>query len=333
MNDQTDSMMQATTCKPELTVIIPVFNEEGNLDDLYTRLVDTLDGYGKTYEVLFIDDGSTDRSFDQLKELHDQNDVVRVVRFLRNFGQQMAISAGFQYARGDTIVLMDADLQISPEDIPKLVDKLAEGYDIVYGIRTQRVGSWLRRLGSWGMSHMLYRITGLDVPDSASGFTALDRKLVNKINLYNEKTKFFSGLFAWLSYGRWSAVPVTHSKRNAGHTKYNVAQLVALTLNFVCNFTVLPLRLALYLGCLISGVSGMSLCWFLLARIAGWAGDDNATWLMLSGITLLSGVQLMAMGVIGEYIGRVYSEVREQPSFVVDDVLEHNARALPDIQE
>lgn len=322
-------MTQSTTGRPELTIVIPVFNEEGNLDDLYHRLVGTLDVYGKPYEVLFIDDGSTDRSFDQLKDLHARNKMVRVVRFLRNFGQQMAISAGFQYARGDKIVLMDADLQTSPEDIPKLVDKLADDYDIVYGIRTQRVGSLLRRVGSWGMSHMLYRVTGVDVPDSASGFTALDRRLVNRINLYNEKTKFFSGLFAWLSYGRWSSVPVRHSKRNAGRTKYNVAQLVALTLDFVCNFTVLPLRFALYIGCLIAGVSSLALCWLVVAQLAGWAGDDSSTWLILTGVTLLSGVQLMAMGVMGEYIGRVYREVREQPSFLVDEVLEQDTWAIP----
>jgi glycosyltransferase involved in cell wall biosynthesis len=324
-------MTKQSADRPELTVVIPVFNEEGNLDDLYSRLVDTLDAYGKTYEVLFIDDGSTDRSFEQLAELHARSEAVRVVRFLRNFGQQMAISAGFQYARGGTIILMDADLQISPEDIPKLVDKLAEGFDIVYGIRTQRVGSWLRRLGSWGMSHMLYRVTGLDVPDSASGFTAIDRRLVNKINLYNEKTKFFSGLFAWLSYGRWAAVPVRHSKRNAGDTKYNVPQLVALTLDFICNFTVLPLRLALFIGCLIAGTSILAIGGLLVARLAGWTCADYATWIMLSGVTLLSGVQLMAMGVIGEYIGRVYREVRQQPSFVVDEVLEQDARPVPEV--
>ncbi|MCD6288828.1 MAG: glycosyltransferase family 2 protein [Candidatus Hydrogenedentes bacterium] len=314
-----------SAARPELTVVIPVFNEEGNLDDLYRRLVDTLESYGKTYEILFVDDGSMDRSFDQLEQLYQQHPTtVRVVRFVRNFGQQMAISAGLQYARGNVVVLMDADLQISPEDIPKLVNKLDEGYDIVYGIRTQRVGSLLRRIGSWGMSHLLYRITGLDVPDGASGFTALDRRFVNKINLFNERTKYFSGLFAWLSYGRWASVPVRHSARNAGRTKYNVAQLIALSLTFICNFTVLPLRLALYLGCLLAAVSGPILCWCLIAQIAGWSGRDNSMCLIVSGITFLSSVQLMAMGVIGEYVGRIYREVRQQPPFVVDKVLEQD---------
>ena len=184
------------TNRPELTVMVPVYNEEGNLDQLHERLVKTLDEYGKSYEVLFIDDGSTDRSYERLKTVFERNPRVRVLRFARNFGQQLAIMAGFHHARGDVVVLLDADLQVMPEEIPLLVNKLAEGYDIVYGIRQRRKDPLVRRVGSWCMSHLLYRVTGINIPDGASAFTALDRKFVDTINLYNEKTRYLSGLFA-----------------------------------------------------------------------------------------------------------------------------------------
>ncbi|HOE66647.1 MAG TPA: glycosyltransferase family 2 protein [Candidatus Hydrogenedentes bacterium] len=306
----------------ELTVLVPVFNEEDNIGFLYERLISTLDAYGKSFELLFIEDGSVDRSFEKLAALHHADARVRVVRFARNFGQQMAISAGLQYGRGEVIVLIDADLQAPPEEIPRLVDKLAEGYDIVYGVRKGRIDSLLRRVGSWGMSHLLYRITGIDIPDSASGFTALDRRFVENINLYSDKSKYFSGLFAWLSYGRWATVDIRHTARHSGESKYTIAKLVSLTLNFVCNFTVMPLRFSLFVGAVLAGAS--------LATAAGWAfagalgmAPFHALGFLALAIVFLAGIQLAAMGVLGEYIGRIYREVREQPLFVVREQLDH----------
>ncbi len=310
--------------RPALTVIIPVFNEEGNLDSLYGRLKDTLQQYGRSYEILFIEDGSTDDSFEGLKRLHDHDPAVRVVRFARNFGQQMAVSAGFQYARGEVVVLMDADLQVAPEEIPPLADKLAEGYDIVYGVRTQRLGSLLRRMGSWGMSHLLYRVTGIDIPDSATGFLACNRGFVDTIKLFNEKSKYLNGLFAWLSYGRWASVAVKHAPRHTGESKYTTAKLVGLTLNFVCNFSTLPLRLILYLGVCIALISVAGLVGLLAATLLGYGAGHGSTWLIVLALGLFSGVQLAAVGTVGEYLGRVYREVKEQPAYVVREILERD---------
>lgn len=317
-------MTEQSKNRPAVTVVIPVCNEEGNLAVLHERLTQTLQQYGKPYEVIYIDDGSRDRSFDSLEGLYERDAAVRVVRLARNFGQQMAISAGFQYARGNVVVLLDADLQVAPEEIPKMVDKLAEGYDIVYGVRTCRVDSLLRRVGSWCMSHLLYRFTGIDLPDNATGFAALDRRFVESIKLFNEKSKYLSGLFAWLSYGRYAAVPVAHSARHAGKTKYTLSQLVALTLNFVCNFSVLPLRFALYVGWGLALLGGGALSWLVAARLSGFAGQDQGVWLIVSSVVLFSGVQLVAIGILGEYLGRIYREVRGQPSFIVREVLDRS---------
>ncbi len=311
--------------RPDLSVVVPVCNEAENINPLHQRLTDTLREYGKSFEVVFIDDGSTDQSFERLKELYDRDTSVKVIQFARNFGQQMAVSAGLQYARGNVVVLIDADLQNSPEEIPILVDKLTEGYDIVYGVRKRRVGSVVRRLGSWFTSHLIWRVTGIDLPDSASGFTALDRRFVEKINLFNEKSRYLSGLFAWLSYGRAAAVPVSHFPRHAGETKYTITQLVTLTLNLVCNFSVLPLRLALYGGWLITMLAGLELVCLAVSRAAGLtAGRDTAIWALVGVVALFSGVILLAIGILGEYIGRIYREVREQPAFVVHEVLDHS---------
>ncbi|MBI4559417.1 MAG: glycosyltransferase family 2 protein [Candidatus Hydrogenedentes bacterium] len=310
-----------------LSVIIPVYNEEGNLDHLYGRLSKTLREYGLSHEILFVDDGSTDQSAAILRRLYESDSSVRVVRFARNFGQQMAWSAGLRYARGEMIVQLDADLQTAPEEIPKLVDKLREGYDVVYGVRSGRVGSLVRRAGSWLMSNLLYRVTGIDIPDSASGFTALDRRFVNTINLYNEKSRYLNGLLAWLSYGRWSAVPVAHMERNAGESKYTIPQLVALTLNFVCNFTVMPLRFASYLGWPLLGLSILALVWLISAYALGFLAENGSIWILVATLSFFSAVQLIGLGILGEYVGRMYREVRDQPSFVVREILEHDSRA------
>jgi len=314
--------------RPDLSVVVPVYNEAENLFPLHDRLTETLGRYGKSYELLFIDDGSTDGSFESLRELYERDDTVRVIRFARNFGQQMAISAGLQSARGNVVVLLDADLQVSPEEIPKLVDKLREGYDIVYGVRAHRIGPLWRRVGSWCMSHLIYRVTRIDVPDSASGFNALDRRFVETINMFNERSRYLSGLFAWLSYGRAASVPVSHYARQAGHTKYGLTKLVGLTLNFVCNFSVLPLRFALYVGGLIVIAAGLGLVWLAVDWAMCITGNANATAVLIAVIALFSGTQLVSIGIIGEYLGRIYQEVKEQPPFVVHEVLDRNVGPL-----
>ncbi len=308
-----------------LTIIIPVFNEEGNILLLHERLTKTLQELGQTYELLFIDDGSRDGSFERLKALYGQDPTVRVVRFVRNFGQQTAVTAGFRYARGKSVVLIDADLQTQPEEIPLLLQKLEDGFDIVYGVRQRRRDPIWRRVGSWAMSHILFRITGIDIPDSASGFIAMDRRLVDSINLYQEKSRYLSGHFAWLSYGRWASIPVTHAARTAGQTKYSLAKLVELTLNFVCNFTTTPLRFASFAGGALFSLSLLVFLGLMLTRLAQWSGR-TPVWevaVLIAAMGVFTGFQLLFTGILGEYVARIFTEVKQRPPFAVREILDH----------
>lgn len=318
------SATEETAHAPQLSVVVPVYNEEGNLLHLYERLTGALDAFGRSYELLFIDDGSKDASFDRLSELHAKDERVRVVRFARNFGQQMAVQAGLDFSSGDAVVLIDADLQTHPEDIPTLVERLDDGYDIVYGVRERRRDPLFRRLGSWCMSHFLYRITGIDVPDSASGFLALDRRFVDSLKLYGERSKYFSGLFAWLSYGRWAFVPVNHSPRQSGDSKYSLFKLVGLTLNFVCSFSELPLRLATYAGGLFAGLGVLEVMIVSVLWLVSFGPPAADVWILAGVLAVFSGVQLLCLGIMGEYLARIYTEVKERPPFVVREVLGHD---------
>lgn len=324
---QTSDQTPGTT-KPQcqLSIVVPTYNEEGNVELLHERLTAALGAYGKTYEILFVDDGSTDRTFELLRAIHERDCAVRVIRFARNFGQQMAMAAGLRYAYGDVVVLIDADMQTLPEEIPLLVEKLKKGYDIVYGVRQKRRDPFWRRWGSRAVSHMLSRLTGISVPDSASAFIALDRRFVDHVNLFNDKAKFYSGLFAWLSYGRCGFVPVTHSPRYAGQSKYNLPKLVSGVFNFICNFTAAPLHVAFYLGGLIALTGLIELIAVLAGSLATSGRVLEPIWVLTGIVILLSGVQLASIGVLGQYLARVHREVREQPPFVIREQLERHDR-------
>jgi undecaprenyl-phosphate 4-deoxy-4-formamido-L-arabinose transferase len=304
---------------PELSVCIPVYNESGNLALLHQRLTDTLAAYGKTYELVFVDDGSTDGSLEILTDLSAKDPHIRILRFFRNFGQQMAVLAAFHDARGESVVLIDADLQTHPEDIPPLVDELLKGYDIVYGQRKHRKDPWYRTVTSRCMSMMLNKVTGIRVPDSSSGFIALSRVFLDTVNLYNEKTKFHAPLLAWLSYGRWSTVPVSHDARHSGTSKYNFYRLASLAVTFVCNYSAFPLHLAGFLGILFAclGAAGLLMS-FVWGVFAGGAGVPA----ILSGIAFFSGIQLFFTSVLGEYTVRIFNEVKDRPPYVVREVIE-----------
>ena len=307
----------------KVSIVVPMFNEEDNVDDFYSRVTDTLNDFDKSYEIIFIDDGSTDRTFELLKSLYDQDPAVRVIRFVRNFGQQIAMMAGLKNTRGDAVIMIDADLQVPPEEIPRMVDKLSEGYDIVYGIRTKRLESGIRRLGSWVMSHILFKVTGIDLPDSMSGFTALDRRFVDNLNMFNEKNKFFSGLFAWLSYGRRTAIPVKHAKRNKGQSKYSIRDLVKLTLRFVSSFTTTPLRFSFYIGTMILLLTTLGVCiWLFLCLVFHDSITHLDTVIILAAMGMFTSIQLITLGIVGEYIGNIYQEVKDQPPYVILEILE-----------
>lgn len=305
----------------DLSVIVPVFNEEENLDLLYAKLNETLQGFGRSYEIIFVDDGSTDRSYTILKGIHDQNPNVKIVKFVRNFGQGTAIAAGFRYLHGKTAVTIDADLQSPPEDIPRLVEKLEEGYELVFGARKNRVDPIVRRLGSKVTSWLIGRLTDVELKDGVSSFIALTRDLVNKANLFNEKNRFMIGLLIWLSAGRCSAVDTKHSPRMAGKSKYGFWKLTFLSVSVLANFSTILLRLSTYLG-LIIAVIGLSLAAVIIGGIVLFDVAVSGLTLVLASILIFSGVQLICIGFIGEYVGRIYTEVRDGPEYIIEQIVE-----------
>jgi dolichol-phosphate mannosyltransferase len=290
---------------------------------LWAELHPVLEGLGETYEVVFVDDGSTDGSRAFLSDLHGQDHHVRVVRFVRNFGQQMANTAGLHFARGRAVVLMDADLQSPARYIPDLLAKLREGYDLVYGKRVKLTGPLYRRIGTRIANWLIVKMTGADMPDSSSGFLALDEGLVRNVNHYQERSRYLSGLFAWLSYGRSTWIPVERRPRKHGDSKYSFFSLAAIVLTFIARFSTRPLHLALWAGSAVITIAALlGLLWIVLFVTQGWAVSQTA--LLASVILFSNGLVLIALGVMGDYVGRIYGEVREQPAYLVAEVLEQD---------
>jgi glycosyltransferase involved in cell wall biosynthesis len=300
----------------ELSVIIPLFNEKDNLEPLYTRLTRVLQGLGNTYEIIFIDDGSTDNSFHILRELSIKDKHIHVIKFTRNFGQHPAIMAGFKAANGRLIITIDADLQNPPEEISKLIEKMDEGYDVVFGIFHERKHSVLRRAGSWFSKLVLSKILPMEVTN-LSGFRALRCDVVAQLKLLNEKSKFIDGLICWMGY-KVGTVEVQHSNRYSGKTKYTLYRLISLWLDMIIALTEIPLKIATFSGFFL-GLVGFILAIFYLARyfLYGFSVPGFASIVIL--ITFFSGVQLFAFGILGEYIGRMNKEVKNKPEYIIKD--------------
>jgi len=269
---------------------------------------------------VFVDDGSTDRSPELLRAFAQEDPRLRVVRFARNFGQQMANTAGLRYARGEAVVLMDADLQMPAENIPLLLDKLREGYDIVYGVREKIDQPLYRRIGTVAANILIHRLTGFAIPDGASGFLALHARLVHDLNRYPERSRYISGLLAYLSYGRYATVPVTRRARKYGETKYSALQLVRLVFNLITGFSTRPLNMAFGAGLAVMGLGGvMAVVWAIEWVLMGWAA---ARLTLLTAVMLaVGGLQIFFVGILGEYVGRTYNEVRQRPPYVIAELL------------
>ena len=298
----------------EFSVVIPVFNEESNLRILYDRLSGVMQGLGKTYEIIYVDDGSTDDSFQVLCDLHSQDNHVKVIRLTRNFGQHPAVMAGFNIAVGEIVITIDADLQNPPEEIPKLIGKLNEGYDIVFGVFLKRKHSAFRRAGSKFAKWVLSRIVPVETTN-LSGFRALRSYTIDQLKLLNEKGKFLDGLLCWMGY-KVGTVEVTHGERHSGKTKYTQLKLIRLWLDLVISFSDLPLKFAMLLGA-VFGIIGliMAVVYFIYYFMYGFTVPGFTTTIIL--ITVFAGVQLLCLGIIGEYIGRMNLQIKKRPDYIV----------------
>ena len=310
---------------PKLSVVIPVYNEEDGLQALFDRLYLALDQMASkrsiTYEVVFVNDGSKDRSAGILARQVDlRPDVTRAVLFHSNFGQHMAIMAGFEYSRGEYIITLDADLQNPPEEIDALAKELLKGHDYVGTIRSDRRDSFFRKWASRAMNHLRQKITRITMTDQGCMLRGYSRRIVDLVRQCDESNTFIPAL-AYTFAANPTEITVKHEERFAGESKYSLYQLIRLNFDLVTGFSVMPLQIFSILGMLLAMAAG-SLFIYLLVRRFVLGAEVEGVFTLFALTFFLIGVMLFGLGLLGEYIGRIYQQVRERPRYVVQTVLE-----------
>lgn len=307
-----------------LSIVVPVYNEEAALPALFARLYPALDALGTPYEVVFVDDGSRDRSVAVLRAQHDvRRAETRVVMLQRNFGQHGAILAGFEHARGDAVITLDADLQNPPEEIPRLLEALRAGHDYVGTIRRGRQDHWLRRLFSRLVNAIRNRTTQIRVTDQGCMLRAYGRDVVNAINASVEIKTFLPAL-GYLYARDPTEIEVAHEPRRTGTSKYSVYSLIRLNFDLMTGFSVVPLQLFSMLGMSIAGLSGL-LVLYLAARRLILGPEVEGVFTLFAIVFMLVGLALFGIGLIGEYVGRTYEQVRGRPRYLISAVLDTEA--------
>lgn len=306
---------------PEVSVVVPIYNEEAGLPTLFERLYAAMDAFGASYELIFINDGSRDRSAALLREQYERRpDVTRVILLAANAGQHMAIMAGFEHCRGEIIVTIDADLQNPPEEIGRLVEKMREGYDLVGSIRRQRQDSAFRRYASRAMNRLRERITRIKMTDQGCMLRAYRRSIINAINSCREVSTFIPAL-AYTFALKPTEIEVAHEERFAGESKYSLYSLIRLNFDLMTGFSLVPLQWFSMVGIGVSLLSALFVGVLALRRI--FLGPEAEGLFTLFGIVFfLLGLVLFGVGLIGEYVGRIYLQVRHRPRFLIDAVLE-----------
>jgi dolichol-phosphate mannosyltransferase len=300
------------------SVIAPIFNEKENLPDLHRRIADVMESTGEAWELVLVDDGSTDGSTDLVRELAKKDKRVRPIIFARNFGHQIAITAGWDYARGDAVVIIDADLQDPPELILEMAKKWREGYEVVYAVRTEREGeSWFKLWTASLFYRLIYRITDVKIPLDTGDFRLMDRKVVNVLRQMRERHRFPRGMSAWVGF-KQIGVEYKRAARMAGETKYPFRKMFRLALNAVTGFSYFPLQVATFFGFISAGLAILAMPVVIYLRVSGsQAFFGQATTLL--AVLFLGGVQLICLGILGEYVGRLYDEAKGRPLYIVRD--------------
>ncbi|OGW95786.1 MAG: glycosyltransferase [Omnitrophica WOR_2 bacterium GWC2_45_7] len=306
----------------DISVVIPIFNEETNIVELFKRLMVVLTATGKTFEVIFVDDGSQDQSWSILSKLYQEHkSIVRAVAFSRNFGHQLALTAGFHHCRGEAAIVMDADLQDPPEMIARFIQKWEEGYEVVYGIRKEREGeTFFKKFTALLFYKLIRASTAIDIPENVGDFYLLDRKILNILNELNEHHRFIRGLVAWVGFRR-IGIEYNRKARFSGKSKYGIWRMVQFSLDAMTSFSFTPLRLVSWLGAFFSVLAFFSILLIIYLKI--FTHETIIGWSSLMAVVLfLGGIQLMAIGVIGEYIARIGDDVKGRPLYAVRQSLE-----------
>jgi dolichol-phosphate mannosyltransferase len=298
------------------TIIAPIYNELENIPELYPRVRDVMEQTGEPWELILVDDGCTDGSTEVIRKLAENDSRVRPVIFARNFGHQIAVSAGIDYSRGQAVIIIDADLQDPPEVILDLIAKWREGYEVVYAVREEREGeSWFKKTTASLFYRLIYRITDVDIPLDTGDFRLMDEKVVSVMKQMREKHRFLRGMSAWVGF-KQIGVPYKRKPRYAGETKYPFSKMFKLALNAITSFSYFPLQVATILGFIAAGLSVLAIPIVAILRLTtGTALFGQATTLII--VLFLGGVQLISLGIIGEYIGRIYDEAKDRPLYIV----------------
>lgn len=305
---------------PAVSVVIPVYNEEANLEALYERLERVLDGLARPYEVIFVDDGSRDRSLEILCRLQEKYDAVRVIQLNRNYGQHAAVFAGLDHARGDVIVTLDADLQNPPEEIPRLLDKIAEGHDVVGGWRQNRRDHIIRRFLSWAVNKVTSKVVGVEMRDYSCMLRAYRRAVVDVLRECSEVSSFIPTL-ANMFAASPAEIPVAHDRRRKGRSKYSPFRLLRLNFDLMTGFSLLPIQIVSLAGIGVS-LLGVGFGVFLMIRRLVIGAEAEGIFTLFAILFVFVGIQILALGLIGEYIGRIYMEVRKRPRYVIQRIFE-----------
>jgi len=298
------------------SIIAPIYNELENIPELYRRISEVMDSTGEPWELVLVDDGSTDGSTEAIRNLAKEDECVRPVIFARNFGHQIAITAGWDYARGDAVVIIDADLQDPPELILEMAKKWKEGYEVVYAVRTEREGeSWFKLWTASLFYRLIYRITDVKIPLDTGDFRLMDRKVVNVLKQMRERHRFPRGMSAWVGF-KQVGVDYKRAARTAGETKYPFRKMFRLALNAITSFSYLPLQVATFFGFAAAGIAIIAIPVVAALRLAGSHFFEGQTTTLIS-VLFLGGVQLISLGILGEYVGRLYDEAKGRPLYIV----------------
>jgi len=298
------------------SIVVPVYNEEEVIHETYRRLTEVMRSTKEAYELLFVNDGSKDRTAEIIKEYSEQDPAVVLLDFARNFGHQIAITAGMDYARGEAVVVIDADLQDPPELILEMIEKWKQGFDVVYAKRTKRKGETYFKKQTAAMFYRFLRaMTDIDIPLDTGDFRLLDRKVCNQMNSIQEKNRFVRGLVSWVGF-KQTAVEYERDERLAGESKYPLKKMLKLSMDGITSFSYKPLKLASYAGVTLSGIGFIYLLVVLYLKL--FTDSTITGWSSLIVIQLFfSGIILIILGMIGEYIGRIYDETKNRPLYIV----------------
>jgi len=305
----------ATQSPPTLSIVAPVYDEEILLPEFYRRMVAAIEPLNVPFEIILVNDGSHDNSGQIMDQLHAQDPRVKVVHFSRNFGHQIAITAGTDHATGKCVAVIDSDLQDPPEVIAEMYQKWVEGYQVVYGVRSEREGETAFKRATASLFYRLIRrITNINLPLDTGDFRLMDARVVAAMKSMREHHRFMRGLSVWVGF-KQTGVPYRRDARKAGVTKYPLRKMLRFALDAITSFSYLPLQLATYSGFVIAGFSVIAIIIAIILRITGSAIAGQATTLV--SVLFLGGIQLIFLGIMGEYLGRIYDEVKRRPLYIV----------------